>query len=81
MCTFLLRRSLSLVEPLLRSEIEKLVKKIGAKKNVELTEKVDESIIGGYILKVADRQIDDSIKSKLKALELKFSQNPYIKEF
>ena len=65
----------------LRAEIEKLVKKIGHKKEVELTEIVDEDLIGGYILKVADRQIDDSIKSKLKALELKFSQNPYIKEF
>ncbi|MEM6523072.1 MAG: ATP synthase F1 subunit delta [Bacteroidota bacterium] len=65
----------------LKAEVEKLVKKISSKSKVELTELVDEDLIGGYILKVADRQIDDSIKSKLKALELKFSQNPYIKEF
>ncbi|MEM9859356.1 MAG: ATP synthase F1 subunit delta [Bacteroidota bacterium] len=65
----------------LKAEIEKLVKKISTQSDVELKEIVDEDIIGGYILKVADRQIDDSIKSKLKALELKFSQNPYIKEF
>ena len=65
----------------LKAEIEKLVKKISSKSKVDLIEVIDEDLIGGYILKVADRQIDDSIKSKLKALELKFSQNPYIKEF
>ena len=65
----------------LRDQIKDLVRKISAKKEVELTEVVDNNIIGGYILKVGDRQIDDSLKSKLKALELRFSQNPYIKEF
>lgn len=65
----------------LRVEIEKLVQKISAKSKVELTEVIDQELIGGYILKVSDRQIDDSIRSKLKILELKFRQNPYIKEF
>lgn len=65
----------------LKSELIDLVKKISGKEKVELKEIVDKDIIGGYVLKVGDRQIDDSIKSKLKALELKFSQNPFIKEF
>lgn len=69
------------LSPELRSQFEDLVKKISSKDKVELTEVVDKDIIGGYVLKINDRQIDDSLKSKLKALELKFSQNPYIKEF
>lgn len=65
----------------LRSKLELLVQKISSKDKVELVEIVDKDIIGGYILKVGDRQIDDSLRSKLKELELQFSQNPYIKEF
>lgn len=69
------------LSPELRIQIGDLVKKISSKDKVELTEVVDKDIIGGYVLKIGDRQIDDSLRSKLKALELKFSQNPYIKEF
>jgi F-type H+-transporting ATPase subunit delta len=65
----------------LRSEIETLVKKLSDRKNVELEEKVDKELIGGFILNVGDKQIDASIKSKLKSLKMKFSENPYIKEF
>lgn len=65
----------------LRTKLEALVKKISSKDKVELIEVVDKDIIGGYILKVGDRQLDESLRSKLKALEVKFSQNPYIKEF
>jgi F-type H+-transporting ATPase subunit delta len=65
----------------LRAEFETLVKKYSNLKQVELLEKVDPSMIGGFVLKVGDRQIDASLSNKLKALKVKFSQNPYIKEF
>lgn len=65
----------------LRKEFEELVKKYSDKKQVELVEKVDPEMIGGFVLNVGDKQIDASIKNKLKALKLTFSQNPYIKEF
>ena len=65
----------------LRGEFEQMVKKLSNKKQVELAEKVDASLIGGFVLNVGDRQIDASIKSKLKSLKVEFSQNPYIKEF
>jgi F-type H+-transporting ATPase subunit delta len=64
----------------LRSELEKLVLKYSDKKEMELVEKVDPDLIGGFVLDVGDRQVDASIKSKIKTLKLKFSQNPYIKE-
>lgn len=64
----------------LRKEFVAVVERITSKK-VELTEKVDESLIGGFILKIGDRQIDDSINSKLKALRLEFTKNHYEKAF
>jgi F-type H+-transporting ATPase subunit delta len=65
----------------LRTEMEKLVRKYSDKKEIELVEKIDKEMIGGFILNVGDKQIDASIKNKLKALKVKFSQNPYIKEY
>ena len=65
----------------LKAEFETIVKKISEKSKVELIEKIDKEMIGGFILDVGDRQLDASIKNKLKALKVKFSHNPYIKEF
>ena len=69
------------VDAKLKGEIETLVKKLSTRKQVELVEKVDKEMIGGFILNIGDRQIDASVKSKLKSLKVKFSENPYIKEF
>jgi F-type H+-transporting ATPase subunit delta len=65
----------------LKSQLETMVKKLSNKTQVELDQKVDKELIGGFILNVGDRQIDASIKSKLKSLKNKFSENPFIKEF
>ena len=48
---------------------------------IDLQEIVNPDIIGGMILRVGDRQIDESIRRKLNNLELEFDDNPYIKEF
>jgi len=64
-----------------RQEFETIVKKLSNSKQVEIEEKVDKDLIGGFILNVEDKQIDASIKNNLKKLKLKFSENPYIKEF
>lgn len=69
------------VDAKLKGEIEAMVKKLSAKKQVELVEKIDKDLIGGFILNVGDRQIDASIKNKLKALKVKFAENPFVKEF
>lgn len=39
-------------------------------KEVELVEKIDASLIGGFILRVGDQQIDDSIRRKLNDLKV-----------
>lgn len=42
---------------------------------VILNEEVDESLIGGYILNIGDKQIDDSVLRKLKSLERELTQD------
>jgi len=69
------------IDAKLRAEFERIVNTIQAENKVELIEKVDPSMIGGFVLNIGDRQIDASIKNKLNALKVAFSQNPYIKEF
>jgi F-type H+-transporting ATPase subunit delta len=65
----------------LKTQLEAIVKKLSNKTQVEMDQKVDKELIGGFILNVGDRQIDASIKSKLKSLKNKFSENPFVKEF
>lgn len=64
----------------IRAELEQLVRRYSDKKQIELVEVVDPDLIGGFILNVGDRQVDASIRSKLKTLKVSFSENPYIKE-
>ncbi len=47
-------------------------------KELEVTEKVDESLIGGFKLDFEDYQYDDSVKVQLKRLGKEFSDNLYI---
>lgn len=51
-----------------KAEFSKIVSE-SINKTVELTEKIDESLIGGYVLKVGDTQIDTSVKHKLNELK------------
>jgi F-type H+-transporting ATPase subunit delta len=69
------------IDEKLRADFTQMVKNYSEKKDVELIERVDQDMIGGFVLNVGDRQVDASIKNKLKALKLEFSQNPYIKEY
>ena len=48
--------------------------------SIDLTEIVDPSIIGGMIVRVGDKQVDESIKRKLTNLEMGFSDNLYVSE-
>lgn len=41
-------------------------------KDVILSDKVNEDLIGGYILRVEDKQIDNSLKSSIEKLRYKF---------
>lgn len=66
--------------PELRKEFVTLLKKI-TRQEVELKEKVDTNMLGGYVVKIGDRQIDDSLDSRLKELSTKLISSSYIKKF
>lgn len=50
-------------------------------KHLEVSESIDEEIIGGFKLNFADYQYDASIKTQLKRLGKEFSKNLYVKEY
>ena len=45
---------------------------------VELHEKIDKDMIGGFILRIEDKQYDASVSSDLRKLARQFSANPYV---
>ncbi|WP_207433389.1 ATP synthase F1 subunit delta [Sabulibacter ruber] len=47
-------------------------------KTVELQEVVDPSVVGGYVLRIGDQQIDNTVRSNVQRLKNKFKENPYI---
>jgi F-type H+-transporting ATPase subunit delta len=54
-----------------------MVKQQTGLKEVSLTEKVDASLIGGFILRVGDQQIDDSVRGGLRRLRTSLTDNSY----
>lgn len=68
------------VDAELRNRIlEVLEKKTGS--TIELIEKVDEKIIGGFILKTGDMEYDSSLRNSLKKLKKEFKDNLYVRKF
>lgn len=51
-----------------RNEIIKIVEETTGKK-AELRETVDEKLIGGFLLKIGDKQVDESVKTKLVKIQ------------
>ena len=49
-------------------------------KKVSVENKVDPSIIGGFILRVGDKQYDSSINGQLNLLKREFEDNHYISQ-
>ncbi len=65
------------IDESLRKQFSDVVKEISGLETVQLEEKINPDLIGGYILRVNDRQIDESLSSKLRILKTQFSQNHY----
>ena len=49
--------------------------------NVELTEKVDPTIIGGAIIRMGDKQLDASVSKAISELRQIFNKNLYLQDF
>lgn len=46
---------------------------------IELVEKIDKNLIGGFILRVGDKQYDASIASELRKLTQTFAKNTFVR--
>jgi len=65
-----------------RKKVMELVKGTGDGNNeVVLEEKINKDLIGGFIIRVGDKQIDASIARKLNNLKRGFKENPFVREF
>ncbi|MGI4743780.1 MAG: ATP synthase F1 subunit delta [Janthinobacterium lividum] len=63
--------------PATRAEIEKMVTRQTGLTQITLTEKVDASLIGGFVLRIGDQQIDDSVRGGLRRLRTSLADNTY----
>ena len=64
----------------LKERILKLVASETVGKQIDLVEKIDPSIIGGFMVRIGDKQIDASIARNISDLKKQFSENHYISE-
>ena len=64
----------------LKAQVINFIKQHG-NQDVELTEIVDKSIIGGTIIRMGDKQLDASVSRTIKELKQTFNKNLYIKDF
>ena len=67
------------LDEILRTEVINYIKKHG-NDNVELTEKVDENIIGGAIIRMGDKQLDASVSKAISELRQSFNSNLYLQD-
>ena len=63
----------------LRAEVYRILRE-NTKSEVELVEKINKNLIGGFVLRIGDKQYDASIASDLRKLTRQFAANPYIRK-
>ena len=61
----------------LKARFQAIVKEIVSCKEVKLINHLNESLLGGYILRVGDLQIDESLRTKLSLLKLVWKKDAY----
>ncbi len=61
-----------------RQAIVEQVRKTTGFKDIELEEKVDEALIGGFVIQLGDKLIDASVAYDLKAIAKQFDNNDFI---
>ncbi|MBI3511082.1 MAG: ATP synthase F1 subunit delta [Bacteroidetes bacterium] len=62
----------------LREKVMEIVKET-SQTEIQLVEKVNKNLIGGFVLRVGDKQVDASIIRQIKELERSFNENPYVR--
>lgn len=60
-----------------RNELLQILAK-GTHKTIDLVEKTDASMLGGFVLNMEDKKYDASIRNQLDKLRKSFDKNPYV---
>ena len=68
------------IDEVTRKQIIEIVKGQSTSE-VIIQEKIDKNVIGGFIIRVGDKQVDATIARKINSLKRSFKENPFIKEF
>ena len=79
----IVRAQISSSSPLLKEQKDRLLSLLnfGETSSILLDEKIDPELIGGFILRVGDQQINASASEALSQLEQEFNKNSYIADF
>jgi len=65
------------IDDIMRKQVLAKATKLAKGKEIALENKIDPDILGGFILRVGDIQIDASIANKLNKLKREFKENIY----
>lgn len=65
----------------IRAQVLAQLKSVVGDDEVQMEERVDENLIGGFVLRVGDLEFNASVANKLQKLKREFVSNPHIKEF
>ena len=66
------------VSDVTKDAIVRQVKKSAGFENIELEEKIDADLIGGFVLQIGDKMVDASIAYDLRAIAKQFENNDFI---
>ena len=79
----IIKAQISSSSPLLKDQKDRLLSLLnfGETSSILLEEKIDPELIGGFILRVGDQQINASASEALSQLEQEFNKNLYIADF
>ena len=73
--------AVELDQPTIDKIVAKAKEGLDTNAQVKVINKIDASLIGGFVLKVGNTQIDSSIKTKLASLKKEFLNNDYIPKY
>jgi len=60
---------------------QKILNLVGASGEIEVVEKIDPELIGGFIVRVGDKQVDTSVSRTITSLKKEFDKNLYVAEY
>ncbi len=69
------------VSDALLENVKSIIKQNSNMKTVHLSNEVNETLIGGFVLEFKDKLFDASIAHDLKAVKKQFLENEYVKKF